>query len=178
MTVSSAFKISSSYPTALLHLHVSSSANHKIAMSSSEFEDETTAYVPLVLILPIFFRRLTTGIIYWECVSSHLPWELSKLAPKDPRSRYSMVTCTYLRASRRVLPKHNANMMSMCVIVHTTGQDMKILDISTLCLKALIGHSSEASFAPASTIHRRKGASPQFLHPIHHSSHRMSATYQ
>jgi hypothetical protein len=92
-----AFEISSSYPSPLFSTFTFLPAlNRKIAMSSSEFEDETTAYVPLVLILPIFFRRLATGIIDWECVSSHLPRKLSKLGdcPKDPRSRYWMVTCS------------------------------------------------------------------------------------
>ncbi len=59
-----AFGTSSSYLTALLHLHISSTTNQKIAASTndecdeddiSEFEDAISAYESLLSVLPIFF---------------------------------------------------------------------------------------------------------------------------
>jgi aminoglycoside phosphotransferase (APT) family kinase protein len=59
-----AFETSSSYLTTLLHLHISSTMNRKIAASTddeydeddiSEFEDMIAAYESLLSILPVFF---------------------------------------------------------------------------------------------------------------------------
>jgi hypothetical protein len=59
-----AFETSSSYLTSLLHLHISSNSNRKIAMSTddeyneddiSEIEDLIAAYESLLSALPIFF---------------------------------------------------------------------------------------------------------------------------
>jgi len=59
-----AFETSSSYLTSLLHLHISSTTNRKIAASTddeydeddiSEFEDIIAAYESLLSVLPIFF---------------------------------------------------------------------------------------------------------------------------
>ncbi|KAF8502779.1 hypothetical protein F5888DRAFT_1800325 [Russula emetica] len=59
-----AFETSSSYLTSLLHLHISSTMNRKIAASTddeydeddiSEFEDIIAAYESLLSVLPIFF---------------------------------------------------------------------------------------------------------------------------
>jgi len=59
-----AFETSSSYLTSLLHLHISSTTNRKIAASTndecdeddiSEFEDAISAYESLLSVLPTFF---------------------------------------------------------------------------------------------------------------------------
>ena len=59
-----AFETSSSYLTSLLHLHISSTTNRKIAASTddeydeddiSEFEDMIAAYESLLSVLPVFF---------------------------------------------------------------------------------------------------------------------------
>jgi aminoglycoside phosphotransferase (APT) family kinase protein len=55
------FETSSSYLTSLLHLHISSTTNRKIAVSTSddddvsEFDDAISAYESLFSVLPIFF---------------------------------------------------------------------------------------------------------------------------